>query len=219
MKLLKRVAQAAVAAVIVLPGVALADTYGFYNISANNVADAAIGEAQLSVDVLDAGGGQVKFLFHNSGPSASSITDVYFDDGTLLAIASIDNSSSGVAFTQLAHPSNLPAANDATPPFVTTQGFSADSDPPTQPNGVNPGEYVGITFDLQGGQVFADTLDALTSGALRIGIHVQGFASGGSESFVNNPSPVPIPAAAWLFGSALVGVGSIARRKRNTSAA
>jgi len=30
-----------------------------------------------------------------------------------------------------------------------------------------------------------------------------------------SPSPVPIPAAAWLFGSALVGLLGIARRKNN----
>jgi len=31
----------------------------------------------------------------------------------------------------------------------------------------------------------------------------------------NNPSAVPLPAAAWLFGSGIIGLGGIARRKNN----
>ena len=68
----------------------------FVNISANSVGDAAIGEAQLSVAISDAGGGLVLFHFMNSGPAASSITDVYFDDGSLLAIAGLIDADDGV---------------------------------------------------------------------------------------------------------------------------
>jgi len=83
-----------------------------------------------------------------------------------------------------------------------------------QPNGVNPGEYLGITFSLQSGGTFADVISELTTGDLRVVIHVHGFdPSGGSESFVNNP--VPVPAAIWLFGSGLLGLVGIARRKRS----
>ena len=202
-------AAALLAAVVVTPVQAV--TLSFSCITGNVAGDCAIGEAQLSVDVTDAGPGQVLFTFSNSGPDASSIADVYFDDGTLLGLASIDNSDSGVAFSQGASPPNLPGANNASPPFVTTAGFLADSNPPVQPNGVNPGEYLGITFDLQASGSFADVLAELANGDLRIGIHVQGYETGGSESFVNNP--VPVPAAVWLFGSGLLGLVGIARRK------
>jgi len=65
-------------------------------ITNNNTEDCTTGEAQLSVDVTDAGSNLagsnlVLFTFQNSGPDASSIADVYFDDGTLLNIAAIDN--------------------------------------------------------------------------------------------------------------------------------
>jgi hypothetical protein len=222
MKDLMKTAFLAVLALALIPMTAQGTLLGFHNISANDVADAAIGEAQLFVDVTDPGGGQVLFTFGNTGPEASSIADVYFDDGTLLGIASIDNSDPGVSFSQLASPGELPSAMSATPPFVTTAGFSADSDPPTQPNGVNPGESLGIVFDLMGGGTFADIESELTDGTLRIGIHVQGFASGGSESFVNNPpggpgpggDPIPEPSTVLLLGMGLFGLAGITIRRK-----
>lgn len=182
--------------------------------------DGAIGEAQLFVELNDLGT-QVEFMFTNTGPFASSITDVYFDDGTLLGIASITNGP-GVEFEQLASPPDLPGGNNLVPPFVTTDGFSADSNPPAQPLGVNPGESLGITFDLMLGGTHADVVDDLATGDLRIGIHVQGFASGGSQAFVNNgivdgdgdpDGKIPAPGAIVL-GSIGAGIVSWLRRRR-----
>lgn len=154
------------------------------------------------------GGSQVSFTFTNAGPSAASITDIYFDDGTLLGIASIANGS-GVSFSMPATPGNLPAGNNASPAFVATAGFTADSLPPVQPNGVNPGETVAIVFDLLSGGSLADVLAELADGRLRIGLHVQGFASSGSESFVN--TPLPEPGALALLALA---VAALALRRR-----
>jgi hypothetical protein len=188
---------------------AAALTLGFDCITNNLAGDCAIGEAQLEVEVTAGpGANQVSFKFTNSGPSASSITDVYFDDGTLLGIASIVNGT-GVSFAQDASPPNLPGGNSISPPFQVTAGFLADSNPPAQPNGVNPGEMLTIIFDLQGGGVFQDILDELGDGTLRIGIHVQGYSSGGSESFVN----VPEPALGLLLALGLVGGGWIRKAR------
>ncbi|MEX2206188.1 MAG: hypothetical protein WEF50_08180 [Myxococcota bacterium] len=188
---------------------------GFGCISDNLAGDCAIGEAQLTVDVTDPGGGQVLFSFSNSGPAASSITDVYFDDGSLLELAVVINDlvlPGIVDFSQDASPGDLPAGNNADPDFNTTAGFNADSSPPTQPNGVNPGELLGILFTLQPGQDFNDVLAELGDGTLRIGIHVQGYTSGGSESLINHPLPEPA-----LFGLLSLGAGALlcARARRS----
>ena len=191
-----------------------ASIIGFYNITGNNVGDAAIGEAQLFVDVTDEGDGRAHFTFMNLGPEASSITDVFFDDGTLLRIAEIIDADEGggdpgVDFSQDAKPGELPGANNAVPEFETTAGFSADSDPATQTNGVNPGETLAVIFFLQGSQTFATVEDELATGLLRIGIHVQGFASGGSESFVNNPLAATAPPGTSLPEPTSIAVWSL----------
>jgi len=181
-----------------------AGLFGFARIT-SNTSDPV--EAQLCVDVTSYGTNQVLFRFYNNpvkfsefyttSPISSSICDVYFDDGALLGIASIINSN-GVAFSQFATPKNLCGGQNLSPPFETTSGFSADSDSPVQPNGVNPGEYVGIVFNLEPNKDFDDVISAINLGfsnpwledSLRIGIHVQAIGiSGNSDSFIMTPVP------------------------------
>lgn len=213
-----RVFKLTLAAVLATAGSVHAATYSFEAITNNNAVDVAIGEAQLSVDVTDPlGANNVLFTFKNTGPFASSITDIYFDDGTLLALSTITNGP-GVDFSVGAAPGNLPGGNALSPAFNNTAGFASDSNPPTQPNGVNPGEWVSILFTLQSGQEFNTVLDDLQSGALRIGIHVQGFATGGSESFVHT-SPIPEPEIYAMLGLGLGLMGWVGRRKKLQAAA
>jgi hypothetical protein len=200
------------AILVLVPRPADAISVSFDNITNNNPVDAATA-GQYLVDVTGTDGSQVRFEFTNAGPAASSITDVYFDGGTLLGIASIV-SGAGVSYAANAQPRNLPGGKAFTPPFRTTRGLSADSDAPVQRLGVNPGEWVAIVFDLRRGNTRTDTLAALADGSLRIGIRVQGFESGGSESFVNAPPvPVPEPVTIVLLGTGLAGMGLWARRR------
>ena len=130
---------------------------------------------------------------------------------------------SGVDFSPGASPGNLPSGNTVDPAFETTKDFLADSDPPVSHNGVNPGESLGIIFDLAGvvdGDetyygTYSDVINELNNGDLRIGIHVQGFSSGGSEAFVNGGKTtitelgVPDPGilhCAFLLGSGIIGL-------------
>jgi len=193
-------------------------TYSFKHIvepadSPAQLANGAVGEAQMFVTVGDPGFSQVLFSFTNIGPYVSSLTQVYFDDdGVLSAMTSIDNSDPGVSFSQYAKPANLPGANRLSPPFVTTPGFSADSDLPKVPKGINPGESLGIIFGLQPDKTFSNVLGSLKNGSLRIGIHVQGFSDGGSETFVNN-GIIPAPNALILAAIGTVLVGWLHRQR------
>lgn len=196
---------------LILPTAARADVFGFTCITNNKLVDAETGEAQLSVDVKDNGSSQVLFEFRNEGPNASSITDVYFDDASVRVLQ--DNIASivegpGVAFDFGASPNNLPGGDALTPPFTRTANLMADSDSPVQSNGVNPAEWLQLVTGLQPGMVYQDLLDGLTSGTVRIGIHVQGFYCGGSESFVN---VVPVPGAVLL---GLLGFGAAGLKLR-----
>jgi hypothetical protein len=178
------------------------ETNTFVACSNNNATNIGIGQAQLSVHISLLTGDRILFRFENAGPNASSITDIYFHDpaNDLLTFASFVDSGTGVSFAAGASPPNLPSANNC-PSVGNTSVFSsndnADSNSPTAPNGVNPGEWLEITMALTPGFTFEDIISGLSTGQLRIGIHVQAFAGGGSESFVNSPNPTYIQLAGF----------------------
>lgn len=229
MKSLRRfVLVAAVALVASLFGTAKSDAgmiYSFTRITnnaANNVA------SQLQLEVSDIGGGQVNFTIRNLGPTASSIAQIYFDDGTLLGIASIINGS-GTDFSQGANPSDLPGGNTLSPPFVATQTFNTSADNPAPAKGINPGENVQIIFNLQPGTTFADTIAALNRGDdgiagthdLRVGLHVISIGTQ-SDSFVTGSgNPVPAPPSVLMLGmgALCLGFGQIRSRLRSRAQA
>ncbi|MCI0332293.1 MAG: hypothetical protein L0228_03580 [Planctomycetes bacterium] len=210
---------------------------GFINITNNGNDNVG---AQLSVDVLDAAQAlsdysidisslsdddEVLFVFKNAVGTTSSITDVYFDDGTLFGLAAVYDVTAGVSFNNPASPGSLPGQNGATPPFVTTVGFSADSDPPVQSNGVNSSsERLGVAFSLFPTLGFTDVVAALGDGSLRIGMHVQAIgAQGGSDSYVNGLPPgdteVPEPSSLIVLSLLVAGAGAGGFRYRRSHAA
>jgi hypothetical protein len=238
---MKRIASVVLLALMSGSGVAQAATYSFACLSNSNVTNCADGAANLVMDATDAGTTaqgihQVDFTFHNFSALGSAITEIYFDDGTLLGISSLSDSGAGVNFTdEGVNPNNLPSANSATPAFSTTTGFSADVVKNTADgihNALDSGtqEFLTIRFDLINGQNYAATLDALngvmthSSGgiaypALRVGLHVRSFSNGGSESFMNvvpEAAAAPIPEsnsyALMFLGMGLVGL--LARRRK-----
>lgn len=212
---MKREKTQILAAVVLLLGsiVWAGPTYSFQNISNNNAVNAAAGENQLSVELIDLGSNSIEFLFSNAGPYDSSIADIYFANGSLGTLSGpigFVDAIGTVSFSSGATPGNLPSGSSAG--FSTTSGLSADSDAPVQPNGINPGEQLGLTFSGS----YADVISQMTAGNLQIGIHVQGFANGGSESFVNappSPTPVPAPGSILLTGVGLFIVRFVRSRK------
>ena len=180
-----------------------------YGITNNNPTDVAIGEDQLLIDVTN-GGSDVTFAFYNIGANMCTITDVYFDDGTLLALTGLVDADEGlggdlsVDFTTHATPGDLPGGGSMPVPFETSVGFSADADTPPPKWGISPGESLGVEFSLLTGGDLDDVIQELTDGTLRIGVHVQNFSGGGSESFVNVPVPEPATMALLGFGALML---------------
>ena len=186
-----------------------AQTFSFGCVTFNSTANCATGSAQLGMSFTQ-GVGYVDFMFTNTGTLASSITDIYFDwrdPADTFAQGQITNST-GVSFAWGATPPNLPGAQNLDPDF--TANLAADSNTPVQQSGVNPGEWVSFRF-LTG---TTSTASDLYSGDLRVGLHVQGFANGGSESFVTVASPAPEPETYALMLAGLAMVGASVRRKR-----
>ena len=70
--------------------------------------------------------------------------------------------------------------------------FSIAADSPPAHNGINPGEWITMTFNLINGGTTADITYALNSGDMRIGAHIIAFPDGSSESAVNVPEPSTI---------------------------
>lgn len=185
---------------------ASADTFTFFKITNNNPEDLS---AQLSVNVTDAGGGLVSFEFLNNVGIASSVTQIYFDNGSGSFLSALAlGTQTGVDFSIGGSPPNLPAGNTVS----FTADYLATADSPVAPNGINSATD---SLQLLGTGTLANIIAGLTSGDLRIGLHVQAIGQlGGSDSYVTGgtPSAVPVPMSAWLFASGL-GFFAIARRR------
>lgn len=118
-------------------------------------------------------------------------------------------------------PNNLPGGNPIG--FVADFGTEADGNTDTGINegGVPAGEWVNIMITRLPFDIF---MMALNEGSFNIGLHVRSFETmtmgqdgkfiDYSESFVLNPNPIPVPAAFWLFGTALIGFIGLSRRTR-----
>ena len=140
------------------------------------------------VDVVDVLANQVDFTFYNDSLVSSAIASIYYDDDSLLGAATINNGP-GTLFNQYAKPGNLPAGKTLEPSFTTAGGLSFDSEPAPPKNGINPGEWVRITFDLINGGTFESLINKLNAGQIRMGTHIIALPDGSSESSVNVPEP------------------------------
>ena len=184
----------------------VSETFGFYAVTGNGTESSEIGETQLFMDVIDSGSQTVLFRFRNTGPYMCTISEIYFDSDSLLALNQIQDTPDHVDFVPFARPNDLPGRQTLTPSFATSNDLSFEAISPTPKYGVNAGEQLEILFDIQSN--YNDVINALSSGDLKVGTHVINFANGKSESFVNE---VPEPATTLLL---LCGAVSLIRHRR-----
>lgn len=200
-------------ALMLVTSVSQAVTYSFVNVENNSTLDLS---TQLSVDV-EMQGTDALITFNNDVDSGAyaSITDIYFGyDTTLTNVYFNDDSGSNVAFSDGANPANLAGG-------TFSADYSTDADPGSESstlkgNGVDAtGEWISFLVDLGTGFDFDSLLGAINEGSFNIGVHVQALTDSDlSDSYEVNP--VPVPAAAWLFGTALFGFFAASKRKKNS---
>ncbi|NJM49332.1 MAG: PEP-CTERM sorting domain-containing protein [Alkalinema sp. RU_4_3] len=224
----------AAGAILLLAAPAQAFQLGFNNITGNSATNALAGSNQLKIDITDASGGesltssQVLFKFSNMGTAASSITQIYFDNGTSLkSINSIFDSGSTVDFSKATGNLNLPGGNSLTSKFVSDFGVKANG--AVSQMGVNNGtagqnEWLSVLFDLGANKTLKSVMDEIQAGNLRIGMHVQAFSNGGSEAFVNALPPIPkteikkkVPEPGTIAALSTMAIVAALKRRQQTN--
>ena len=197
--------------------VTCASPTGFTCISGHSILNCATGAAQLFYNVTDVGGTQTRIDVVNTGPLASTITQIYFDDtnsrllGNFVSFAP----SAGYVLSRAGIRRVFPRGHETPQSRIPTDlSASAGREGCSVADGMGRSEP-GTALQLQSRPL--DIVTDLADGDLRLGLHVQNFANGGSESFVDMPSsggtaaPVPEPATLVLFGT---GLGIVAFLKK-----
>ena len=162
----------------------------------------------------------ILFAFSNQDGApdiASSIIGIYFgDEGSpLFSNFSIttETPAAGVAFTAGATPPVFPDAQNFTEVFTADSDGNSVAD--TVANGINQSaESLVITALLASELDTFDTVIAsILSRDLQFGLTIK-VGKGSADKYLNAVpvNAVPLPAAAWLFGSALLGFVGFKRR-------
>lgn len=236
---------AVLAAVSCFPGSALAYPtsydFRFGNVTGNSSVTAGTG-AQYSFELIDLGAKLVGFRFFNSGGLASSITEIDIQagptsKGMLKGLSAIVESGRDVDFTS-GSKTRLISGGSQTPDLLVNSKLSATSRRQNARNGVDAGgEWVTLVYKLERGATFADVQAAVDRAynnpgtiwsqdgtaasrsapqGIRVGIRVQGYSNGGSESFIARAGlMVPEPPSFAVAALGAVGMllhGSLRRR-------
>lgn len=189
------------AALVASTLVARAEVFSFYAITSNDSSGYAqfTGESQLYMDVTLLGTGQASLVFTNAGPEDSVVSRINFDFVPELGLnlEAINDGNSVEFRTSPTNPGNLPGGQRLDNAFVSDLSVAAKN--PGPKNGLNPYDSVELVIGYDDS---FDLFGALENENLRIGLHVQSFTGGYSESFVN---VIPEPGAvSMLLGGGFV---------------
>ena len=207
--LVKSLLAVAGAAALSAVSAAPASAFGFSNIAGGDPPGDAY-QSSFTFDVLNQGS-SVIFKIHNSGNSTAPsmfIRQVFFDDnGYLSSLQSVNFGNGGVVdFDGGASNAQLPQGGNN---FTTNYAFSRVGGAGNA-NGIQAGDTLGVRFTGN----YNNVIFALNSGALRLGIHVQGLPGGASDSYISsNTQDIPEPLTMLAAGAA-VGFGTVFKKQR-----
>lgn len=171
---------------------------------------------QLEIFEVTGGLGEVEFKISNldqEGAIESSIYRIYWDDyASVLDMLVYADPDFGL---DSANPNNLRGGVNVG--FSADFGVDVEHGRDFQDKAIGVGESASFIFTLDG-IYFADVLEALVNGDLRVGIDVGGIGNGGrdSDSFVNAPSSVPEPSTLILLLSGTTLLAGAARFRKKT---
>ncbi len=189
---------------------AWADTFGFGTIT-TNAPNREVIAGQLFMDANILSDTSSSITFTNTGPSPSSISEIYFgsDLTTLdLNIESAISCSPGVSIDiSGARPANPPGWKEFSNWWSITIA-SAESKSPTSKNGINPYEYLEMELSYNSSSTFSELIQ---SGEVQVALHVISIGAY-SDAFVNGNALIPEPTSLILMGSAGCVLAFVLRR-------
>ena len=189
-----------------------------------------------NLDGLNDTGLEARFIFSNlslaqggTDPASASssgwnakIKEIYFETGLSDDLISphVDDTNGDIAGLDYRTSPISPPSPPGIIPSWAGNHYTFDEQGGSSNTGVVDGQSWSAIFDLAVGAAFTDTAglvallgnDQVNS---RIAIHV-GDCDGSNSCVVDTwtPSPVPVPAAVWLFGTALIGFIGFSRRTK-----
>lgn len=174
------------------------------------------------LEITTGGDGQVVFTFSNeSSLSKSSIYGIFFDDGLLFKSVEDIEGSADVVFTEDKKPKNYPGGPSLDPKFETDFSFSSGT--PNETWGINPDEWLSITFNLLDDIDYEAVKKAYDDGELRIGLQAKSENIGGQTGqseitpmfiIIKTPEPSLILLLGFGLGAAFVASARLRSGKR-----